>query len=220
LLQLHPVNIDLQFPKFKGFSLKLKNLLSLTHWKIWWRIKIRQKLDANWVKKQGVESFGDLLVLGRPKIERIKGRIVLHKQVTLRSNDFGYHTAMYHPVRLMVDSSPDALIEIGEGTRVNGASIHATGQIRIGKNCLIAANVTILDSDGHGVSLGERKQHNPSHAPILIEDDVWIGINAIILKGVTLGRGAVIAAGSVVTKNVESMTLVGGNPAKFIKNLN
>jgi acetyltransferase-like isoleucine patch superfamily enzyme len=53
--------------------------------------------------------------------------------------------------------------------------------------------------------------------PIIIEDDVWIGACAIILKGVTIGEGAIVAAGSVVTKNVEPYSLVGGNPAKLIK---
>jgi len=55
--------------------------------------------------------------------------------------------------------------------------------------------------------------------PIKIEDDVWIGMNVLVLKGVTIGRGAIVAAGSVVTKNVEPWTVVGGNPAKLIKKL-
>mgnify|MGYP006138619401 CR=1 FL=1 len=139
--------------------------------------------------------------------------------MTLRSHDHGYHTAMYHPVRLMVDASPQALIQVGDGTRINGASIHATSSITIGRNCLIASNVMILDSDGHGVAVADRERHNPVAAPIVIEDDVWVGANAIVLKGVTLGRGSVVAAGSVVTRDVAPMTLVGGNPARFIKAL-
>ena len=58
-----------------------------------------------------------------------------------------------------------------------------------------------------------------SSAPILIKNNVWIGMNVIILKGVTIGEGAIVAAGSVVTKDVPDWTLVGGNPAKIIKNL-
>lgn len=53
--------------------------------------------------------------------------------------------------------------------------------------------------------------------PIIVEDDVWIGNNAIILSGITIGKGAIVAAGSVVTKNVEPYSIVGGNPAQLIK---
>ena len=198
---------------------RFHRLFSLRHWRGWWQARVGVRLDRHWLRRQGVEFGQGLVMLGRPRIERIEGRIVLGDRVTLRSSDEGYHTAMYHPVRLMVDASPSALIEVGDGTRINGASIHATRSIRIGRNCLIAANVSILDSDGHGVSVAERGLHNPASAPVLIEDDVWIGANAIVLKGVTLGRGSVVAAGSVVTRDVPAMTVVGGNPAKVIKSV-
>ena len=177
------------------------------------------RLDVAWVRRQGVEFGPGLVLFGRPRIERTSGRIVLGRGVTLRSHDGGYHTAMYHPTRLMVDASPDALIEVGDETRLNGVSIHATRLIRIGRNCLIAANVSLLDSDGHGVSLADRAMANPVSEPIVIEDNVWIGANAMVLKGVTIGRGAIVAAGSVVTRDVAPMTLVGGNPARLIKAL-
>ncbi|MFN7691728.1 MAG: DapH/DapD/GlmU-related protein, partial [Bacteroidota bacterium] len=60
---------------------------------------------------------------------------------------------------------------------------------------------------------------NIASKPIVIHDKVWISFNAIILKGVTIGEGAVVAAGSVVTKDVAPYTMVAGNPAKFIKNV-
>lgn len=199
--------------------MKATSLFSAARWRTWWQVRVVQRLDAAWVRRQAVEAGDGLVVLGRPRIERITGRIVLGRNVTLRSDDRGYHTAMFHPVRLMTDATPEALIEVGDGTRINGASIHATRAIRIGRNCLIAANVAILDSDGHGVAVADRGQHNPSGRPVVIEDDVWIGANALVLKGVTVGRGAIVAAGSVVTKDVAAMTLVGGNPARFIKAL-
>jgi acetyltransferase-like isoleucine patch superfamily enzyme len=199
--------------------MKLGHLFSAARWRDAWHYRVQHRWDVAWVRRQGVEAGDGLRLAGRPKVERICGRIVLGRRVTLRSHDRGYHTAMYHPVRLMVDVSPDALIEIGDDSRINGASIHATRSIRIGRNCLIAANVMILDSDGHGVAVADRERHNPVAAPIVIEDDVWVGANAIVLKGVTLGRGSVVAAGSVVTRDVAPMTLVGGNPARFIKAL-
>ena len=195
------------------------SLFSIARWRSAWHNKVLHRLHVAWLRRQGVEFGQGLVLMGRPRVERISGRIVLGQRVTLRSHDFGYHTAMYHPVRLMVDASPDALIEVGDDTRLNGVSLHATRLIRIGRNCLLAANVSLLDSDGHGVSLADRGAANPTSAPIVIEDDVWIGVNAIILKGVTIGRGAIVAAGSVVTRVVAPMTLVGGNPARFIKEI-
>jgi acetyltransferase-like isoleucine patch superfamily enzyme len=72
------------------------------------------------------------------------------------------------------------------------------------------------DSDYHTMcdELGNEK---PQTLPIVIEDDVWIGAKAIILKGVTLGKGCVVAAGSVVTKSAPAYSLIGGNPARIIK---
>jgi len=198
---------------------RLSSVFSPARWRGAWRNKVMHRLDVAWVRRQGVEFGPGLVLFGRPRIERTSGRIVLGRGVTLRSHDGGYHTAMYHPTRLMVDASPDALIEVGDETRLNGVSIHATRLIRIGRNCLIAANVSLLDSDGHGVSLADRAMANPVSEPIVIEDNVWIGANAMVLKGVTIGRGAIVAAGSVVTRDVAPMTLVGGNPARMIKAL-
>ena len=69
------------------------------------------------------------------------------------------------------------------------------------------------------ICLLEKDWKNIEVSPTIIEDDAWIGVNVIILKGLTIGKGAIIGAGSVVTKNVPPMTLVAGNPAKVIKEL-
>ena len=81
----------------------------------------------------------------------------------------------------------------------------------IGKNCAISWNCQILDDDFHRIG------DNLTAKPIIIEDKVWIGASATILKGVTIGKGSIIAANSVVTKDVPEFTLVGGNPAKIIR---
>ena len=65
--------------------------------------------------------------------------------------------------------------------------------------------------------LGHCKESSQTKGPIIIKDDVWIGVNALILSGVTIGQGAIVAAGTVVTKNVDPYSIVGGNPAKLIK---
>ena len=90
----------------------------------------------------------------------------------------------------------------------------------IGNNVLFAGNVTLLGKNAHTFDTpcktiwsGERGET----APVTVEDDVWIGFGSIIMSGVTIGAGAVVAAGSVVTKDVPPCAIVGGNPAKIIK---
>jgi len=104
-------------------------------------------------------------------------------------------------------------INIGDNTSIGDRTeIHAGQGVNIGLNCNISWDVCIMDRDYH-------KFNSPTEIikPVNIEDNVWIGCNCLIMKGVTIGEGAVVAAGSVVTKDVPSKTVVGGNPARVIK---
>lgn len=125
-------------------------------------------------------------------------------------------------------------ITIGDYTYVgNGSRIWSGESISIGSNVLISHNVGISDTSAHEFNFLERSERYKDlllngfpkdkagilTASIVIEDFVWINFNSIILKGVRIGKGAIIAAGSVVTKNVPSFTLVAGNPARVVKHL-
>jgi len=108
-------------------------------------------------------------------------------------------------------------ILIGDGTRIQPqVVISSNKRIEIGKSCLFATGVTIKDSDGHKIGYGGEL---PTHIikDVVIKDHCWIGQHAMVLKGVTVGKGAVIAAGSIVTKDVKERTLVGGVPAQVLK---
>lgn len=108
-------------------------------------------------------------------------------------------------------------LSIGDGTYVNeGTRIYCRDEIVIGKRCAIAWGVQILDTDEHHFLSREGNLHT-SHLPINIGNHVWIGNNAIILKGVAIGEGAVVAAGAIVTHNVQPNTLVGGAPARSMR---
>lgn len=100
-----------------------------------------------------------------------------------------------------------------------GDRCHITGEVFIGKNVMIAPNVTFLASN-HNYSRMDipMNKQGASFERIIIGDDVWIGYGAIILAGVNVGNGCIIAAGAVVTKNVEDFQVVGGVPAKVINN--
>ena len=106
-------------------------------------------------------------------------------------------------------------LQIGNGTFINPNSlILAHRSISIGAGCAISWNCEILDSDLHTIIKDGVDQEKSK--PIIIEDNVWIGTSVKILKGVTIGKGSVIAAGTVVTKDVEPNCLYGGNPARKI----
>jgi len=136
------------------------------------------------------------------------------------------------------------IVEIGDHTFIgNGTRLISAEHIAVGSHVLIAWGCTIVDHDSHSLDWSERSQDvtrwrealaGPSGlmaaarskdwsvvpmAEVRIKDMAWIGFNVIILKGVTIGEGAVIGAGSVVTKNVPDWTLAAGNPARMIKEL-
>lgn len=128
--------------------------------------------------------------------------------------------ALAFPVRLRVFSSTSR-IEIGPGCQLNGTSITARSTpITLGKKVMIAPNCVITDSDFHAPWPAEHRTEEPGldrDAPVIIDDLVWIGMNSIILKGVHIGKGAIIGAGSVVTRNVPPYSIACGVPAKVIK---
>lgn len=116
---------------------------------------------------------------------------------------------------------------IGEGVRV-----WSSGSIRIGDRVLIAHNVNIFDSLTHPLNARQRHAQfisimqtgHPSsidlgERPVTVSDDVWIGANASVLRGVTIGEGAIVGAGSVVTHDIPSYTIAVGNPARVIREL-
>ena len=110
----------------------------------------------------------------------------------------------------------NAKLLIGDHTYINrSSSIDCTMSVTIGDLCAISDNVQILDSDFHEISTSDYT--SIACQPITIGNHVWIGRSAIILKGVTIGDGAIIGAGSVVTRSVPPKCLVAGVPARIIK---
>ncbi|MER5492344.1 DapH/DapD/GlmU-related protein [Streptomyces sp. NPDC002454] len=104
----------------------------------------------------------------------------------------------------------------GKDVFVNqGCTFMDRGGIRIGNGVMIAPKVSLV-TGGHPLPLAERREHL-SFAPIVIEDEVWIGTAAVVTQGVTIGAGAVVAAGAVVTRDVPAGTVVAGVPARVVK---
>lgn len=137
------------------------------------------------------------------KILGLYGFYIFRKRVTV----YGAFTAGYREK-----------IFIGANCRINeGVYIAARNRVTLGNNVVLSVGVMILDSglDMNLVANGDLTAHHESF--VVIEDNVWVGARAILLPGVVVGKNSVIAAGSVVTKNVLSNTLVAGNPARQIR---
>jgi acetyltransferase-like isoleucine patch superfamily enzyme len=123
----------------------------------------------------------------------------------------GRGVRMAEHVRLIFEG-PDGMIELGDDTFLNArCEIRAREHVRIGAHCRLAFDVVVMDTNHHHIE-GSRTTE-----PTTIGDRVWIGARALVLRGVTVGDGAVVAAGSIVTHDVPARTLVAGSPAKAIR---
>lgn len=134
-----------------------------------------------------------------------RGFLKIGENAEIFCNDFAVHYGCH------ISVGPEAKLIMESGYMNNSCWLNCAKSISIGENVSIGNEVIIRDNDAHSI---EGRQ---SAAPIVIGNHVWIGARAIILKGVTIGDGAVIAAGAVVTHDVPAYTLVGGVPAKVIR---
>ena len=120
-------------------------------------------------------------------------------------------------------ATDNAEIIIGDNVGISSTVLWAHQKIEIRNNVKIGGNCIIIDTDSHSLDYEKRRNcHNDwgVAAPVTIEDDVLIGMNTIILKGVTIGARSIIGAGFVVTKSIPSDCIAGGNPAKVIRYIN
>ena len=148
-------------------------------------------------------------------IDVSKNHLVIGKKVKIRSQAKGYHAGMPFPSCILIDVK-DAYVIIGANSRLNGVYVHAQKGIQIGENCVIAAGVNIIDSNGHQVRSENRTIGRDAPKEIKIGNNVWIGLNAIILKGTIIGSNSVVSAGSVVKGNFPDNSVISGNPAVVI----
>lgn len=189
-----------------------------------WRIRneVRRLLTLPLIRLRflfsGVTWGSGWRVLGMPIIQRHRGsKITIGNCVTLRSTPRSNPLAPNHPVVLSTRAQ-EAVLLIGDGCGLTGTTIVAEERVEIGNRVLFGANVIIADTDFHPLSPERRRIdiNDGKHKPIRIEDEAFIGMNALVLKGVTIGRGAVVGAGSVVRSNVPPRAIVAGNPAVVI----
>lgn len=172
------------------------------------------------LRGRGVIVGEQVVWYGQPILSRIRGstmKIGSKCRICSRSSDTAL--GVNHPV-IIRTLTPKARITIGDGVRMSGTTVCAASTVEIGSRCVIGANVTIVDTDFHSLDPAMRSSANDAtHAmakAVSIGNDVFLGVNSIILKGVTVGHGAVIGAGSVVSSDVPPFAIFAGNPARQI----
>lgn len=192
-----------------------------TPWKIWNSLLLGTAYPLNrllflwngiaWGK--GWRLHG-LPVIQKHRRSQMKFGDRLALRSTLRSNPLGANHAV-----ILCTWQADSLLQIGNDFSMTGGSICAAQRIVVGDRVTVGANSIIVDTDFHPLQPDLRLEHPQTGlaAPITIEDDVFIGMNCLILKGVTIGRGSVIGAGSVVTHDIPPGAIAAGNPARVLR---
>lgn len=161
------------------------------------------------------------LIFYKSKIvnKSLSGGVKIGSQCRIGTSSLGYHAGMPFYTSILNDGVKSR-VEIGNNCRINGAYIHAEKSIVIGDNCVIAAGVSLIDSNGHEINSANRTVGRDKPSSITLGNNVWIGLNAIILKDTTIGENSIVAAGSVVKGHFPANSLLQGNPAKKVKELN
>lgn len=157
-------------------------------------------------------------IFGMPILQRHRGsEIRLGDGLELRSTPESNPLRPFQPVVLSTRRR-GAVIRVGKDCGATGAVLVADERIDVGDRVLLGANVLITDTDFHPLDPAVRREtpQAGARAPVVIEDDVFIGTQAVILKGVHIGRGAVVGAGAVVTRAVPAGAIVAGNPARIV----
>jgi acetyltransferase-like isoleucine patch superfamily enzyme len=185
---------------------------------LWWRYVLPKQ-----IKRLGVNAASSVRFHGMPIISLVyESKIEIGENSVICSNPTMTALGVNQPVVLRT-LRPGAAIIIGNNTGISGGAICAATHVEIGNDCLLGANVTIVDTDFHALNpIGRRTNNNPLEIgaePIIVEDNVFIGTGSIVLKGVRVGKNSVIGAGSVVTKDVPPDSIVAGNPAKLMRRL-
>lgn len=183
----------------------------------YWLKQFQARRSARWARRflhPQFDAIGeDCLFLHPDRVEIIGPKIHLGHRVHINAE-------RHRPVRLCVWFADQRVgrIDIGDHALISpGTRILSSFGITIGANTMLASDVYISDSDWHGIY--DRTTEAGQAAPIAIGENVWIGVGAIVGKGVTIGNNSIIGAGSVVTKSIPANVIAAGNPCRVVREL-
>jgi len=187
--------------------------------------KYRLKISRTWftqkhqliARLKGIELGSKCIFYGNTQLRRFpQSKIYIGGNCTFRSDRISNLVGVNRNC-IINTHSKGALIKIGTNCGFSGTVISSKQKIELGNDVLCGANVLITDFDWHYVNPQKRHQKGSKSIPIIIGNNVWLGINTIVLKGVRIGDNSVIAANSVVVKDVPPNVIAGGNPCKVLK---
>lgn len=159
--------------------------------------------------------MGNVRFWGKTKIQIAKGsQIIIGANCRFRSTHTSNLIGINRPCILTTHGGTNCKIIVGENCGFSGTVIGAFSQIIIGNNVKCGANTLITDSDWHP----EDSRSSPPK-PIIIGENVWLGVNVVVLKGVRIGDNSVIGANSLVVKDIPANVIAAGNPCKVIKEI-
>ena len=181
------------------------------------KIKVRvllNKIYFIWLSKKDNISIKENVYIDYDTeiIVHKQSKLLIGKNTTIRSFKLNYHAAVPFKSKIFIDVK-DVVVKIGDDCRLNFTFIHSQKKITIGNKCLFASGVQILDSNGHIVNSLDRRVQRDDPTEIFIGNNVWIGLNCIILKGTYIGDNSVISANSVVKGKFPKNSIITGNPA-------
>ena len=183
----------------------------------WWRLTTA--VAKFWLRMRGLRIGHGVRFLGLPVLSGNLSRISLGRNITFASEARSTALGVRGPCILRT-LGPDGHIAIGDDTGASGMAVCSASSVTIGARCLIGADVLIFDTDFHNHHAKGRRYSPPDwpriSRPVVIEDDVFIGTRSIVSKGARIGRGSIIAAGSVVVGTIPAMSIAAGVPAKVI----
>jgi len=161
---------------------------------------------STWVVKRQLASCGEGFLARSHRIVSKDPESVIH---------IGSNVILDREVKLWL--SGEARLTIGDNSYLaNGSMVLSQQEVRIGSGCSISWHVLIMDNSSYAIGYGD-EDPQVRVQPVFIGDHVWIGCRAVIIKGVSVGDGAVISNNAVVTSDVPPGTLVAGNPARVVR---
>lgn len=164
------------------------------------------------IRLLGVKTNGIVYSAGRLCVNKANSaEISIGKKCRFMSKSWGNNIGLNH--NCMLSASDSSRLVVGDYCSFSGVSIWCFDSVIIGNRVRVGANCLIMDGDAH--------QDDPragKNKPIVIEDNVWLGGNVVVKKGVTIGRNSVIGMNSVVTQSVPANSVAIGNPCRVVKN--
>jgi acetyltransferase-like isoleucine patch superfamily enzyme len=190
----------------------LYNLTDSLLWKVtslFWTFIV-----ATAARSRGIVLGRECIFYGYTKFKKANNATIsIGKKVTFRSSPTSNLIGVNRPC-IITALDPDAKLKIGNYCGFSGTVIGSFSKITIGDHVKCGANTLITDGDWHTDDYRSGKS-----APILIEDNVWLGVNVTVLKGVTIGENTIIGANSVVVKSIPSNSVAAGNPCRVLKEI-